>query len=320
MFLIDFLEEFLIDCKLRGLSKYTIVTYKRNCQLVFRYLEQYYNVSKLEQLTKAHLKSYNLYMLDKGLEAGYINTINKSLKSFFNYLVQEGYTTVNTPKQIPEVKEKIKLYHTFNDEEVQKILRYYEGKNSYISVRNKTILSLFFDTGVRVQELRSIKVSDVYSNFIEVLGKGNKVRALPVSYPLRKQLIKYDRTRYDYVKRVGKHKDPNTIDDYYFLTKSLTQISSNENIQIFIKDVAKKVKVRSIVNPTCHACRHYYAIKSFTSGKADLFTISHTLGHSNINTTKRYLKGITNDQVINKALEFSPLVQLSNDNKPRKRQ
>lgn len=320
MCLKNYLEEFVIDCKIRALSKYTVQTYERNCRLVLTYLEQYHNVTRLDQLTKAHLKSFNLRMIEKGLEASYINTINKGFKSFFNYLIQEGYTDVNIPKQLPELKEQIKLYHTFNDEEVQRILRYYEGKNTYLSIRNKTIFSLFFDTGIRVQELRNIKVNDVYSNFIEVVGKGNKVRALPVSYPLRKQLIKYERAKADYVKRIGKHKNPSDIENFYFLSNSLKQIKSNENIQIFIKDVSKKVKVRGIVNPTCHACRHYYAIKAFTSGKADLFTISHTLGHSNINTTKRYLKGITNDQVINKALEFSPLVQLSSDNKPEKGQ
>lgn len=311
-------DEFILDCRIRGLSPATIETYERNIGLVLRYLESYHNVKALEEVTKANLKQYNLYMLNKGHDPSYVNTINKALKTFYSYLIKEEYTAVNIPSKIPQTKERFKLYHTFNDEEVQRMLRYYDTDKRYIAVRNKTILSVFFDTGCRVKELRSIRLKDVHSNFIEVIGKGNKVRALPISYPLRKQLLKYERARTDYIKRNGKNKHPSQIEDYYFLAKNLQQIKSNENIQMFIKDVARKVKVREIVNASCHTCRHYYAIKSYTTGKADLFTLAHTLGHSNIQTTKRYLKGITNEQVLEKAVESSPLAQLESQNRGKR--
>ena len=306
MFFNSLLEEFLIHCQLKNLSLRTVETYRSTIGNVLTYLEVEKGITELEQVRRVDFQDYNFYMLKSGKLPTYINAINKSLRSFFNYLVAEDYCKVNIPKQLPTLKEQKQLLTTFNSSEVKRMLNFYK-RRTFLDARNQAILALLFDTGLRCSELLSIKNAHIESNFIRVLGKGNKWRIVPLSLYLRKVFIKYEREKERYVKKLKK--DESEVEEYYFLTKSLTKMESTVMIEYIVKNCAVAVGVREEVRASPHTCRHFYAITALKNGM-DIYSISKILGHSNLNTTRVYLESITNEEVIKLTISKSPLMNL----------
>lgn len=284
----------------------TVESYQNSILNVLKYMEEMKGITKLEQLKRKDFQDYNFYMLKGGRKATHINGINKRVRSFFNYLVAEEYCEVNIPKQLPTLKEQKQLLTTFNVEEVKRMMNFYK-KRTFLDARNQAILALMFDTGIRVGELLGIKNSNIESNFIRVLGKGDKWRVVPISLYLRKTFIKYEREKEKYIKRLKK--DKSEIEDYFFLTKSLEKMASTVMIEYIVRDCALGVSVRSEVRASPHTCRHFYAITALKNGQ-DIFTISKILGHSSLNTTRIYLQSITDEEVITLAIPKSPLMNL----------
>ena len=94
-------------------------------------------------------------------------------------------------RRIKNLKEERKVIHTFNDEEVKRILRDVK-EYTYSNVRDKLILIILFDTGIRVSELCDIKVQDITSKHIVIHGKGSKQRLIYVSRIMRRYMRKYE--------------------------------------------------------------------------------------------------------------------------------
>ncbi len=107
------------------------------------------------------------------------------------------------------VKREKPLITTFTDVEVQKMIKVWDYKNFYNS-RNKTIIAMFFETGIRNNELCELRMLDVRDTIIKVLGKGNKEIYVPISSDLKKILIRYERIKNEYIK------DKPVTDYYYF--------------------------------------------------------------------------------------------------------
>lgn len=306
MFLDSLLEEFLIHCQLKNLSLRTIDSYRSGIGNILKYMEKEKSITKLEELKRKDFQDYNFYMLKAGRKATHINGINKRVRSFFNYLVEEEYCEVNIPKQLPTLKEQKQLLTTFNSEEVKRMMNFYK-KRTFLDARNQAILALMFDTGLRCSEVLGIRNKDIESNFIRILGKGDKWRVVPISLYLRKAFIKYEREKEKYIKRLKK--DVSEVDEYFFLTKSLEKMASTVMIEYIVRDCAVGVGVRKEVRASPHTCRHFYAITALKNGM-DLFSISKILGHSNLNTTRVYLQSITDEEVITLAIPKSPLMNL----------
>lgn len=244
---------------------------------------------------------YVVYLQREQYQASYINLLMKCLKSFFNYLVEEEYVSVNYPKQIKVLKEEQKVIDTFSDKQVKELIRYY-NKTDYLSVRNKLIVMLFVDTGIRCTELRQIKTDFVFDNYIKLQGKGNKWRVVPISSSLQKQLLKYDRMKNTYFNS----RQITIKDDTLLLTRSGEKIKSNVAIEKIISDASIGIEGVSEIRCSPHTLRHYFAKTSIKNGQ-DIFTLSKLLGHSNIKITQRYLESMNSEEIVEKGLRTSPL-------------
>lgn len=148
-------------------------------------------------------------------------------------MVEEEYVSVNYPKQIKVLKEEQKVIDTFSDKQVKELIRYY-NKSDYLSVRNKLIVMLFVDTGIRCTELRQIKTDFVFDNYIKLHGKGNKWRVVPISSSLQKQFLKYERMKNAYFTS----RQIAIKDDTLLLTRSGENIKSNVAIEKIIGDAS----------------------------------------------------------------------------------
>jgi len=290
-----------MDCNLRRLSPRTIKGYYNNNALCLDYLENTLGVTELEEIRPPHFKLYFQYLIDKGLSPSYANGVLKSLRAFYKYAADEGYLTSNPTLKVRWQKEGKVLINTFTDEEVMKLLSAFDGK-TYLSIRNKLILAVAFDTGARNTEMCSITCSDVRENVILIHGKGNKERHVPLTPYVRKLMKKYERSRNAYFL------DHRLKYENYFLSRTGRPLT-REAVENIFNQANEKAKIRSEIRCSPHTARHYYAQTNLKNG-LDVYSLSRLLGHENINITKRYLQSIQDDSIVTLAAKASPLSNL----------
>ena len=189
MLLEDLLNEYILELQVKNCSPATIRSYKNNLLKFIGFLEL-----DLEEVRTVHIKEYILHLQSKGLKATYINTIIKHIRGLFNYAWEEEYINTNIANKVKFLKEITPVIETFNEGEIRAMLDYYKGKD-FLSIRNKLIVSMLFDTGMRAGELINIKLQDLNGNSLLVHGKGQKERLLTISPALEKLIMKYMRVR-----------------------------------------------------------------------------------------------------------------------------
>ena len=292
------LEEFKVECDLRRLSPRTIKGYYNNTALFLNYLEKHEVLDTLEPISHQHIKKYVQYLLKKDLSASYVNGILKCLRAFFKYAHGEGYIMGNPAAKVSWQREGKVLIETFTDEEVMSMLNAFDF-STYLSARNKLILAIAFDTGARNTEICNILESDIRDNVILIHGKGNKERHVPLTPYLKKALMKYLR-----IKRV--YFDDKRIPYENLLLSRTGRPLTKEALEHIFRQAEERSTIRSEIRCSPHTARHYYAQANLRNG-LDVYSLSRLLGHENINITKRYLQSLQDSNIVEMAVQTSPL-------------
>ena len=191
MYLETMLEDYLLELNLRNYSDRTIKSVRNTSRLFFKWLQSEFGINEIEQVKKPHIKAYLQYKQEQGLSPVYINGILKYLRMFFRYLTDEEYLDVNPIATVRFRKEEKVLIQSFMVEEVERMVKVY-GTDTFLEARNRCIIAMLFDTGIRNFELCNIRCENIRSNSILIHGKGNKQRVVPISPFLRKCMNKYD--------------------------------------------------------------------------------------------------------------------------------
>lgn len=300
MFIDDVLREYIYEIRLRNYTERTIKGYKNNLNKFLTYCKNEFGLSEIEEVSHLHIKQYLKELKDRGLSESYINTILKNIRSFYKYCYKEGYC-LNVALKVEWLKEKNVLIETFTDAEVRRMLDVYK-MNTYINARNRCIVAILLDTGIRNQELCDIKIIDVKETVINIFGKGRKERIVPISPYLKKVMIKYERMRYSYLKDNPLHYDN------YFLSYRCKPLTI-EAVERIIRIAGKRARIRENIRCSPHTCRHYYAQTQLRNG-LDIYSLSRILGHESVNITKRYLQSIRDEQIVELSVDTSPLMNL----------
>ena len=168
------------------------------------------------------------------------------------------------------------------------MINYYSGR-SFIEIRNRAMIAMMFDTGVRLSELMELVETQIHEESIVIYGKGAKERVVPVSPFLSKALLRYSRVRESFF-RDSLH------DKEFFLSRTGKKLTA-EAVAKMLKKAAKAVDVSEDIRVSPHTCRHTFAHLNLKNG-IDLYTLSRLLGHESVSITQRYLEGITDDGII----------------------
>ena len=145
-------KEFILDCRVRNLAPRTIRNYEKQLSYFVRFLNEGQGVKALEELKPIHIKQFIVMLQEKKNKPSYVNDLLKAVKCMCSYAYQEGYTPELITKRVKNVKEPKVLIHTFSDREIVKMIEFYNG-NDYLSVRNRLMLMMMFDTGLRKRRL-----------------------------------------------------------------------------------------------------------------------------------------------------------------------
>lgn len=288
MTLDEAIREFEFDCKVRHLSPKTIDNYRKQLRHFERFLGNEFSITSIECVKPSHIKRFLSMMDDAGRKPQYINDLLKVCKTFFNYLESEGLIDSSPAKRIKNMKlPKLKL-RTFTEKNIMDMINYYNGR-SFIEIRNRAMMAMMFDTGVRLSELMELVETQIHEETIMIYGKGAKERVVPVSPFLSKALLRYSRARESFFHDALHDKE-------FFLSRTGKKLTA-EAVAKMLKKAAKAVGVSEDIRVSPHTCRHTFAHLNLKNG-LDLYTLSRLLGHENISITQRYLEGITDEGVI----------------------
>lgn len=296
----DILIEYEYEIKIKNLAYDTLKSYKTILNMFIKYLENEHDVVNINKLSKFHIKHYVISLEKKGLKSSSINAHIRAIKAFLSFCVNEEY--INKVEKINLLKEEDGIIQTFNKDEIKSMLSYFKI-NNFLSVRNKCIIAMMLDTGIRVGELCRLKINDVGETSIIILqGKGNKTRVVPISPFLKKIMIKYERMRDNYASKYYFNFEN------YFISRTGKQLT-NESVQLMIKKLCENIDVRKNIRCSPHTFRHTACQQMLMNG-ADVYTVSRIMGHSNLSITKRYLRGIEDDEINQMFQGFSTLMNL----------
>lgn len=303
MKIVEAIKEFEFEQQIKGLSP----RYIQLCQWRLNDWKTYtideLNIDEVGQVTERHIKLFIRYRQRLAVEKNItINNRLATLKVFFKFLVDIGVIEKedNPMTDIKNLKEGRRVITTFTDDEVKKLIDS-TGSSTYSNIRDKTMLIFLFETGLRVSELVRLKNEDVFLDRLFIRGKGSHERYVYISKKMRRQMKRYERAK----KLRFEHLPSSMIDDYYFLNQEADGMSRS-NVNKILKRAGKKVNIRDDIRCSPHDCRHYFAQKQIKQG-IDVYTLSRLLGHSSIDITTQYLRGLQMDDIINIGRRTAPL-------------
>lgn len=263
----------------RGLSKNTIENYGFDIERLCLFLE----VNKIEispvKITDETIQQF-IYQVSKELNPRSQARIISGLKSFFSYLVFEDYRNDNPLELIETPKTGRKLPDTLAVQEIDALIAAID-LSSNEGERNRAMLETLYGCGLRVSELVSLKISDLFfdEGFIKITGKGNKERFVPIGKLTQKYIEIYkNEIRGNATIKKG-------CEDTLFLNRRGNQLT-RAMIFTIIKDLAVKIGLKKNISP--HTLRHSFATHLLENG-ADLRSIQLMLGHESITTTEIYV-------------------------------
>jgi len=263
----------------RGLSKNTIDNYtfdiERLCDFLFH---NNIDISPIK-ITEETLQQF-IYQIAKEVNARSQARIISGLKSFFSFLIFEDYRNENPLELIETPRIGRKLPDTLSLSEIDMLIAAVDLSSSE-GERNRTIIETLYSCGLRVSELVTLKISDLFfdEGFIKITGKGNKQRFVPIS-PFTQKYIEL------YKNEVRTHLTiQKGFEDTLFLNRRGKQLT-RAMIFTIIKNLAIKINLNKTISP--HTFRHSFASHLLENG-ADLRSIQLMLGHESITTTEIYV-------------------------------
>ena len=253
-------------------SDHTITSYKRDLSDFLNYLNSVYGLA-IEKIDLIHARSYMVDLIENNLARSTVARKISAIKSFFKFLLKKGVVT-NSPVHLLEIPKLTKRLPVFvKEDDISKLFSNDNFNNSIEGLRDQLIMTLFYQTGIRLSELINIKERDVGDNEIRVTGKRNKQRLIPLTPNLLKLITFY---REEKNRLFGSH-------SYLILT--------DKGNKLYEKFVYRKVNnylslVSSKQKKSPHILRHTFATHMLNNG--DLNAIKELLGHENLAATQVY--------------------------------
>ena len=260
----------------RNHSDNTIEAYRHDLLMLLDFLKEHDlqpTAVKLEDL-----QQFAVTLHEKGVVAKSQARILCGVRAFYRFLLLDGYIDADPSELLESPKLPFHIPEYLTLEEVDQLEASFDMSKPE-SQRNRAIIEVLFSCGLRVSELVTLKLSDLYleEKFVRVIGKGNKERLVPISDKAIHELELWfsDRCHLDIKK--GE-------EDYVFLNRRGSHLT-RVMILIMIKRQAEEAGIKKVISP--HTLRHSFAT-ALLKGGADLRVIQALLSHEDIGTTEIY--------------------------------
>lgn len=261
----------------RGLSKRTLSAYQHDLENCIEFLARQ-GITDPNHVTPTVLRTWIFSLHEVGLAPSSIRRAQSAVRTFFRFLLAEGWLSVDPTERLESPKIRDRLPEFLTKEETQRLL---DAPNPQKSLywRDRSILELLYASGVRVSELVGLLISglDLDDSFITVFGKGGKERIVPVGVPALLTLKRYLselRPKLDQAEGRG-----------HVYLNARGRPLTRESVWKLVRDSGRRADINKNVSP--HTLRHTFATHLLEGG-ADLAAVQELLGHVDISSTQIY--------------------------------
>lgn len=252
----------------KNYSPHTILNYRLDLEDFIKFLGE----SALEKVDYLFLRKYLAALKEKNLSSRSVGRRLSALRSFFKFLVREGYLKTNPITSLSSPKQEKHLPEFLTEEEVVRLIETTLAKDER-GLRDRAILETFYSTGIRISELVALSSDtvDFISGTIKVMGKGKKERIVPIGDEAVRAIRKYLENRPRNSEAIFLNKNGKRI--------GVRGVRGIVNKYIHLAGIKHGV--------SAHTLRHSFATHLLNRG-ADLRSVQELLGHANLSTTQIY--------------------------------
>ena len=262
----------------KNYSKHTLIAYHKDLLGFREFALSEFDFSEVNNVSYPIIRSWIVKLVGDGVSNRTINRKISSLRTYYKFLLKIGDIEVSPLVKHKALKTAKKLQVPFSEKEIEDVLEILKGEDSFIGLRNKLIVELFYSTGMRRGELVNLKLNDISDSqkTIKVLGKRKKERLIPLLPSALSTIASY----------LGYRKDLSSLKDvdYLLLTEKGTKIYETlvyRVINNYFSKASEKVK------KSPHILRHSFATHLLNEG-ADIKSVKELLGHSSLASTQIY--------------------------------
>jgi integrase/recombinase XerC len=266
----NFLEYLRVE---KRFSAHTILAYENDLK---QFLE-FTNINTLDEFKELNhqiIRYWIVNLVDQDFVSKSINRKLSSLRSFVKWSINNGYLDQNPTKKIvaPKIAKRLPEFVKENDISSDNISQYFQ--EDFTGVRNRLIIEMLYQTGVRLSELINLKLSNISNDTIKVLGKRNKERIIPISEIFYRQIQNY----------ILHRNAVNTDVDTLFILDNGKKIYEKLVYRVINTYLSSETNLEK---RSPHVLRHTFATHMMNNG-AGLEVLKDLLGHANLSATQVY--------------------------------
>jgi len=263
----------------RSLSENTVEAYLHDVQMLARYFSMSEHPAAAPDISLPQLQQFLVHIHELDLSAGTQSRVLSGVRSFYRYLLLEDVIDADPTALLETPKLKRSLPDFLSIEEIELLFATIDHSTPE-GQRNRAMFETLYSCGLRVSELISLSLSNLYLDvgFVRIIGKGNRERLVPIGATAATQIKLYK----DHVRCHLEVKEGS--EDILFLNrrgKGLSRVM----VFLILKDLAQKAGIKKNIHP--HVLRHSFATHLVEAG-ADLRAVQEMLGHKSITTTEIY--------------------------------
>ena len=263
----------------RNYSSATIRSYAKDLSMFQEFLEEQNPNASWTAVEAEDVREWVIYLMDEQkMAASSVNRRLSAMRSFYKYLRRVGRVSINPMEKVVAPKKKRPLPYYVRESEMDRLLELTAEDRSFKGIRDRLVLMMFYETGIRRAELLGMTDAsvDLAAKQIKVTGKRNKQRIIPFGEELESEIKAYQIAREE---TLGQRTFP-----ALFVTEEGTAMNESQVSKIVKENLSK---VTTIKKRSPHVLRHSFAT-AMLNNKADLTSIQKLLGHESVSTTEIY--------------------------------
>ena len=269
----------------RAYSLHTVEGYENDLREFRAYLVDTENVLELADADADLIRGWAVAMMERGRMASTVNRKLSTLRTFYKYLLRQGVIKVSPMQNVRGPKKKKPLPQFVREDDMDRLLDYALIDESWNGVRERVIIQLFYETGIRLSELVGLNEGDVdfVRKTIKVTGKRNKQRVVPIGDGLLESLRKYMEMKAEQFAGNGESLMENSQSPL-FVTDKGARVYRGWVYNLVRKNLSQVVTLKK---RSPHVLRHTFAT-AMLNNNADLEAVKELMGHESVTTTQIY--------------------------------
>lgn len=261
----------------KNYSKYTLKSYGTDLTKFQDFLKRTDENTDIDTADTDSIRNWMTELMDEGYTATSVNRKLSSLRAYYHFLMKKKEIEVNPTKKVNGPKKAKPLPYFVKEQDMEKILENGNFADFFVEKRDRLIICIFYETGIRLSELIELKDQDIdlIRMTIKVTGKRNKQRYIPFGEKLRTDIKEYLQYR---------NKTLNSECKAFFTRENGEKLYRTLVYKLVKKNLSRVVTLKK---KSPHVLRHSFATTMLNNG-AKLESVKELLGHESITTTEIY--------------------------------